>query len=152
MHKYIYIYIYLFIYFYCIFAGSVGGSSLESAGILMYSSKPNESSEFLSSLVCSLKTPGAAPPSAAAEALQLMHAAGRAAEQQQPQWLRFFFNPHTPLLSNGVLPLRRDFLHRISGEDTPGVCTPQHCRTLLFFFFSDSSGCTASSCCCCCCC
>ncbi|KAL8435695.1 hypothetical protein ACSSS7_002298 [Eimeria intestinalis] len=34
---------------------------------------------------------------------------------ERPQWLRFFFNPHTPLQSDGVWPLRRDFLPKIAG-------------------------------------
>ncbi|KAL8452979.1 hypothetical protein Emag_002065 [Eimeria magna] len=35
---------------------------------------------------------------------------------ERPQWLRFFFNPHTPLQSEGVWPLRRDFLSKIAAR------------------------------------
>lgn len=68
-----------------------------------------------------LRPPCAAPPSVPTEGEEV--AAGVAYEKgEQPQWLRFFFNPHTPLLSAGVWPLRRDFLQRISGGERFFAC------------------------------
>ncbi|XP_026193561.1 mannitol 2-dehydrogenase [Cyclospora cayetanensis] len=92
-------------------------SSLESTGILMRASSTNGSDNAARGII--LTAPGAAPPpSALAEVEALSRGHSMEKMELEPKWLRFFFNPHTPLLSAGVWPLRRDFLPHISQKAT----------------------------------
>lgn len=88
------------------------GVGMGSAGILMRASSSTTESVAYGSVI---KLPGAAPPSAFAEGEKLSTEMAHD-KPEKPQWLRFFFNPHTPLQSPGVWPLRRDLLPKIAAR------------------------------------
>lgn len=108
-------------------AGTAGvGVGNESSAVLMPESRIMTA---LSSAGPSIRPANATVPSAVPDMEKLGSDAAHD-KAEQPQWLRFFFNPHTPLQSAGVWPLRRDFLTQIAGEHHLKIC--RNCRQVAF--------------------
>ncbi|KAL8431937.1 hypothetical protein Efla_002774 [Eimeria flavescens] len=87
------------------------GVATETAGILMRAANTVSGSQERSAP----RSAGPVPPTPSAHgehySTEVSHE-----KVERPHWLRFFFNPHTPLQSEGVWPLRRDFLSHIAAR------------------------------------
>ncbi|KAL8271607.1 hypothetical protein Esti_004463 [Eimeria stiedai] len=92
----------------------IQGRGTETAGILMSALKSSGSAHNDSGPTRSGRPLPPTPVMADTEryGIEVAHDS----RVERPHWLRFFFNPHTPLQSEGVWPLRRDFLSKIAAR------------------------------------